>query len=90
MGGTKTAATTAQQVILCFFGDYEGGELVVEEEDDRILSEKEVWHSSDGKNWFHYNLPITNGTKYSIVAYSRIKKDATKRRGDKGDIRAPA
>ena len=86
VGGTKTAATTAQQVILYFLGDYEGGELVVEEEEDRILSEKEVWHSFDGKNCFHYNLPITNGTKYSIVAYSRIKKDAQKRRGDKGDI----
>ena len=68
------------------FGNYEGGELVVEAEEDRILSEKEVWHSFDGKNCFHYNLPITNGTKYSIVAYSRIKKDAQKRRGDKGDL----
>ena len=63
---------------------------MVEEEEDRILTEKEVWHSFDGKNFFHYNLPITNGTKYSIVAYSHIKKDAQKRRGDKGDIRAPA
>ena len=68
------------------FGDYEGGELVVEEEEDRVLPKREVWHSFDGKNCFHYNLPITNGTKYSIVAYSRIKKDAQKRRGDKGDI----
>ena len=72
------------------FGDYQGGELVIEEAEDRILSEKEVWHSFDGKNCFHYNLPITNGTKYSIVAYARTKKDAKKRRGDQGDIRAPA
>ena len=63
---------------------------MVEEEEDRVLSEREVWHSFDGKNCYHYNKPITNGTKYSIVAYSRIKKDAKKRRGDKGDIRAPA
>ena len=63
---------------------------MVEEEEDRVLSEKEVWHSFDGKNCFHYNLPITSGTKYSIVAYSRIKKDARKRRGDIGDIRTPA
>ena len=69
-----------------FSGDSEGGELVVEEETDRILSEKEVWHSFDGKNCYHYNKPITNGTKYSVVAYSRIKKDAQKRRGDKGDL----
>ena len=48
---------------IMFFGDYEGGELVVEEEEDRIMSEKEVWHSFDGKNCFHYNLHITNGTK---------------------------
>ena len=59
---------------------------MVEEGEDRVLSEREVWHSFDGKNCFHYNLPITNGTKYSIVAYSRIKKDAQKRRGDKGGI----
>ena len=58
----------------------------MEDETDRVLSEKDIWHSFDGKNCYHYIKPITNGTKYSIVAYSRIKKDAQKRRGDKGDI----
>ena len=63
---------------------------MVEEETDRVLSEKDIWHNFDGKNCYHYNKPITNGTKYSVVAYSRIKKDAKKRRGDKGDFRTPA
>ena len=63
---------------------------MVEEEEDRVLPDREVWHSFDGKNCFHYNFPIANGTKYSVVAYSRIKKDAALRRRDKGDVRAPA
>ena len=72
------------------FGDDEGGELIVEEETDRILSEKDIWHSFDGKNCYHYNKPIINGTKYSVVAYSRIKKDGKNCRRDKGDFRTPA
>ena len=60
---------------------------MVEEEKERVLSEKDVWHSFDGKNCFHYNHPITSGTKYSVVAYSRIKKDGKeKRRGNETDI----
>ena len=56
---------------IAFFGEYENGELVVEEpEGDRVLSERRVWHRFKGRDHFHYNLPHT-GTKYSIVAYSQ-------------------
>ena len=56
---------------IMFFGDYEGGELVVEEpEGDRVLSEKNVWHKFCGRDHCHYNLPHT-GTTFSIVAYSK-------------------
>ena len=59
---------------IMFFGDYEGGELIVEEpKGDRILSERNVWHKFCGRDHFHYNLPHT-GTKYSIVAYSQNGK----------------
>ena len=57
-----------------FFGDFEGGELVVEEPGgDRILSEKNVWHKFCGRDFFHYNMPHT-GTKYSTVAYTQNGK----------------
>ena len=56
---------------IAFFGEFQGGELVVEEpEGDRVLSERRVWHRFSGREHFHYNLPHT-GTKYSIVAYSQ-------------------
>ena len=56
---------------IAFFGEYEGGELVVEEDSgDRVLSERRGWHRFSGREHFHYNLPHT-GTKYSIVAYSQ-------------------
>ena len=59
---------------IMFFGDYEGGELVVEEPDgDKVLSERNVWHKFCGRDHFHYNLPHT-GTKFSIVAYSQNGK----------------
>ena len=59
---------------IMFIGDFEGGELVVEEpEGDRVLSEKNVWHKFCGRDHFHYNLPHT-GTKYSIVAYTQNGK----------------
>ena len=56
---------------IAFFGEYDGGELVVEEPSgDRVLAERRVWHRFSGRDHYHYNLPHT-GTKYSIVAYSQ-------------------
>ena len=67
----KDGRNASEVSYIAFFGDYQGGELVVEEESgDRVLSERRVWHRFKGRDHFHYNLPHT-GTKYSIVAYSQ-------------------
>ena len=57
----KDGKNASEVSYIAFFGEFEGGELVVEEPSgDRVLS----------REHFHYNLPHT-GTKYSIVAYSQ-------------------
>ena len=67
----KDGKNASEISYIAFFGEFEGGELVVEEpEGDRVLSERRVWHCFSGREHFHYNLPHT-GTKYSIVAYSQ-------------------
>ena len=73
-GKHKDNKNSSEFSYIMFFGDFEGGELVVEEpEGDRILSEKNVWHKFCGRDHFHYNMPHT-GTKYSIVAYTQNGK----------------
>ena len=73
-GKHKDSKNSSEFSYIMFFGDFEGGELVVEEpEGDRILSEKNVWHKFCGRDHFHYNLAHT-GTKYSIVAYTQNGK----------------
>ena len=63
---------------ITFFGDYVGGELVIEEPGgDRVLSDRNVWHRFSGREHVHYNLPH-QGTKYSIVAYSQNAASQTK------------
>ena len=70
----KDSRNASDVSYIAFFGEYEGGELVVEEESgDHVLSERRVWHRFKGRDHFHYNLPHT-GTKYSIVAYSQNGK----------------
>ncbi len=72
-----------------FFGEYAGGELVVEEPGgDRVLSEKSVWHRFSGRDHFHYNLPHT-GDKLSIVAYSQNAPAAAKRGKHRAATGAP-
>ncbi len=43
--------------------------MVEEPGGDRVLSEKRVWHHYDGGAHDHYNLPITSGTKVSVIAF---------------------
>ena len=58
---------------ICFFGCFKGGALVLEEM-KKSYEEKEVWHGPFlGSKVTHHNEPITSGTKYSVVAYSRLK-----------------
>ena len=67
----KDGKNASEVSYIAFFGEYQGGELVVEEPSgDRVLSERGVWHRFKGRDHYHYNLPHA-GTKYSIVAYSQ-------------------
>ena len=67
----KDGKTSSDFSYILFFGEYEGGELIVEEPTgDRVLSEKHVWHKFSGRDHYHYNLPHV-GNKFSIVAYSQ-------------------
>lgn len=53
--------------VIFSFGDYQGGELVVEGNVvDTFLTLVEM----DGRTQLHWNNPITGGTKYSIVFFS--------------------
>jgi predicted 2-oxoglutarate/Fe(II)-dependent dioxygenase YbiX len=49
------------------FGDYEGGELVVE---GGVVDTYRKLHFMEGSKQLHWNNPITTGTKYSIVFFS--------------------
>lgn len=48
-------------------GDYEGGELVIEDIPYNIRYNPIIF---DGKTKLHYNLPITSGTKWSVVGFN--------------------
>lgn len=52
------------------FGDYTGGELIVEGE---ILDAKRKLQVMNGSKQLHWNLPITSGTKYSIIFFRTRK-----------------
>ena len=58
---------------ICFFGEYEGGDLVLET--GEIFSERGVWHTFNGQDILHWNTPHI-GDKWSVVAYQRAKTRA--------------
>lgn len=51
-------------------GEYSGGELVIENEVFDIRYNPIVF---DGRTKLHYNLPITSGTKWSVVGFNNRK-----------------
>jgi hypothetical protein len=51
-------------------GEYEGGELVIEDEVYDIHYNPIIF---DGKTKLHYNLPIKSGTKWSVVGFNNKK-----------------
>jgi hypothetical protein len=88
-GRHRDGANVAHSHIM-FFGECQGGELVVEEpEGDRVLSERNVWHKFEGGEHYHYNRPHT-GLKFSIVAYSQkhVPKGTRRSVANKGLRRA--
>ena len=53
---------------ILFLGDFEGGELCFEA--GGVHKETGAWFSFDPQE-LHWNLPITAGTKWALVAHSR-------------------
>lgn len=56
--------------VLVSFGEYEGGELVVE---DVIYDTRLQPILFDGSKYYHWNKPIVNGNKYSLVFFKNNK-----------------
>lgn len=53
--------------VIFSFGDYKGGELVVE---GKVIDTNMKTYEMNGATQLHWNKPITAGTKYSLVFYS--------------------
>ena len=58
--------------LLVSFGDYTGSDIVIEGPNKtRTLSTKYMPVRFDGTKFWHYNTPDLQGTKYSIVYYTK-------------------
>ena len=64
----KNSGSESSESFICFFGDFQGGALVLET--GEWFEEKGVWHRFNGRDTTHWNEPHT-GDKYSVVAYTR-------------------
>lgn len=53
--------------VIFSFGDYEGGELVIE---GKVVDTRMKTLLMDGSSQKHWNKPILNGTKYSIIFFN--------------------
>ena len=54
---------------ICFLGDFEGGELVLET--GQFYSERNKWMGPmDLRKVLHWNTPITGGVKHSLIAFA--------------------
>ena len=54
------------------FGDFSGCELCIGEPSGiRVLDKKDVFYEFNGKRDLHWNIPLWEGTKYSIVCFAR-------------------
>jgi hypothetical protein len=65
----KDSLVNRSPSVIVSFGDYEGGELIVE---DVVYNCKNHPLVFDGRLLFHWNNPIHSGTKYSLVFYNVI------------------
>ena len=72
------------------FGDFEGGALLIEEPEGlRRIDEKDTWFTFRGDRDLHWNEPITAGTKYSLVCYTRKPPTFSKEGGHARARRSP-
>ena len=54
------------------FGDFAGGALLIDEPDGlRRIEEKDTWYIFHGQRDFHWNEPITEGVKFSLICFAR-------------------
>jgi hypothetical protein len=56
-----------KESVIFSFGDFKGGELIVE---GRLVDTYMKTVKMDGSKSLHWNLPITEGTKYSLVFFN--------------------
>ena len=69
---------------ICFFGQYVGGELCIE--DGRAFSERGVWHRFDGSKLLRWNLP-REGDKWSVVCWRSQANGSKSRHGGNDNSR---
>jgi len=55
--------------VIVAIGDYEGGELIIEDKEEAFdINHKPL--RFNGARYYHWNLPITSGNKYSLVFFT--------------------
>jgi hypothetical protein len=76
----KDSLVNKSPSVIVSFGDYTGGELLIEEDKVNIYNCKNHPLLFDGRHFFHWNNPIDSGIKYSIIFYNAIEDDVDKDR----------
>jgi hypothetical protein len=69
-------AKNAHQSCIVSIGEYEGGDLIIESPDQLVTRTVNTKHQPlifDATKMYHYNTPITQGNKYSLVFFSTKK-----------------
>jgi hypothetical protein len=72
----KDSLVNRSPSVIVSFGDYTGGELIIEDGENKIeciCKDKPLLF--DGRYFFHWNNPIHSGTKYSLVFYNAIGEE---------------
>ena len=61
--------------ILVGFGEYTGGETVIEKEDgDEVVDIRNHLCKFNGSKYYHYVKPFTGGNRYSLVFFTQRKQ----------------
>ena len=58
--------------VLCAFGDYTGGDTIVEKEDGNwIIDCRQKPYRFNGSKYYHYVKPFEGGNRYSLVFFNK-------------------
>jgi len=64
--------------VLCAFGDYTGGDTIVEMEDGNLVLDARIKPCKfNGSKYYHYVTPFSGGNRYSLVFY-KLPKEVSK------------